>query len=94
MAYLLVRHTVADYAKWRSVFDEHSMARKEGGARGGLLFRNASKPNEVVILFEWDSVEKAQKFAQSEDLRRTMERAGVMGMPEVLFLDKIEDLKV
>jgi len=93
VAYLLVRHTVADYAKWKPVFDEHAAARKAAGCRGGILFRRAGKPNEITILFEWDNLEKAQQSAQSDTLRQAMEQAGVMGIPEVSFLDKIEDLK-
>lgn len=51
-------------------------------------------PNEIVILFEWDSLEKARKFAQSEDLRKTMQRAGVIDKPDLYFLDEVETFHV
>jgi hypothetical protein len=50
-----------------------------GGPKGGRL-----------ILLEWDSLEKARQFGQSDDLRNTMQRAGVVGKPEVYFLEELE----
>jgi len=94
MAYLLVRHKVKDYSKWKTVFDEHAATRKASGSRGGRLFRNGDNPNEVVILFEWDSIEKAKKFAQSEDLKKTMQRAGVIDKPDVYFIEEVEQVSV
>jgi len=90
MAYLLVRHKDKDYEKWKTVFDEHSATRKTSGSKGGRLLRNADDPNEMVVIFEWDSLEKARKFAQSEDLKKTMQRAGVIDKPDIYFLEEIE----
>ncbi len=93
MPYLLVRHKVKDYAKWKAIFDEHGATRKAGGSKGGRLFRNAENANETVIIFEWDSLEKARRFAQSEDLKKTMQRAGVIDKPDVYFLEEVERMK-
>lgn len=86
MPYLLIRHKVADYARWKAAFDAHSVTRQANGSRGGQLFRNASDPNELVVLLEWDVLEKARQFAQSEELRAMMRRAGVVDHPTVSFL--------
>lgn len=94
MPYLLVRHRVEDYARWRTVFDEHGVNRQSGGSRGGHLFRNADDPNELLILFEWDELEKARQFTQSDDLRQAMQRAGVSDRPDIYFLDEVEQLSV
>jgi heme-degrading monooxygenase HmoA len=90
MPYMLVRHKVEDYEKWKPVFDEHQSTRKESGGKGGYLFRNAEDSNEVVILLEWDDIEDARQFAQSEDLRETMQRAGVTEQPDIYFLEEVE----
>lgn len=90
MAYLLVRHRVKDFAKWKPIFDEHSGTRKTSGSKSSHVFRNSNDPNEIVLLFEWDDIQKARQFAESEDLRRTMEREGVSGKPDVYFLEEIE----
>ena len=90
MPYVLIRHKVEDYAKWKTIFDEHGATRGAAGCKGGQLLRNADDPNELVILFEWDDLDKARQFGQSDDLRETMERAGVADRPDVYFLDEIE----
>jgi heme-degrading monooxygenase HmoA len=89
VAQLFIRHKVKDYAKWKTQFDEHGAKRKAAGCKGGRLFRSEKDPNEVVILFEWEDLGKAHKFAESEDLRQAMERAGVVGKPELYFLEEI-----
>jgi len=94
MAYLLIRHKHKDYTKWKTVFDEHSVTRNASGSKGARLFRNTDNPNEMVIIFEWDSLEKAKKFAQSEDLKKTMQRAGVIDKPDIYFLEEVERVSV
>ena len=92
MPYLLVRHKVTEYVNWKSVFDAHCVTRQANGSRGGQLFRNASDSNELVVLLEWDNLEKARQFAQSEDLREVMQRAGVVDQPDIYFLKDGEQL--
>ena len=86
MPYLLLCHKVADYEQWKSAFDAHSLTRQANGSRGGQLFRSASDPNELVVLLEWDLLETARQYAQSEDFHEVMQRAGVVGRPTISFL--------
>jgi heme-degrading monooxygenase HmoA len=86
MPYLLVRQKVTDYEQWKLAFDAHSVTRQANGSRGGQLFRNASDPNEVIMLFEWDVLENARQFAQSEEWHELMRRAGVVDLPTIYFL--------
>ena len=94
MPYLLVRHKVADYARWKPLFDQHAETRKASGSRGGQLFRNANDPNELLILFQWDDLNKARQFTESNDLREVMQRAGVIDQPDVYFLETIEEVPI
>lgn len=94
MSNILLRLSVADYAKWKPVFDEYASVRKTSGSRGGRLFRNADNPNEVLILWDWDTRENAQAFFTSQGLRETMQRAGVTGRPDVYYLDEVERVAV
>ena len=90
MAYLMIRLKVKDFSKFKSVFEEFGETRKKYGSKGVRLFRNADNPNEVVPMSEWESIEKAKKFAQSEDLKKAMERAGSIGKPEFIYLEEVE----
>ena len=73
-------------------FEEHGSIRRESGAKGVRLFRNADAPNETVILIEWEDLEHARQFAQSEDLRETMERAGVADPPDIYVLEEVDTI--
>lgn len=90
MPYVLVRHKVEDYVKWKPVFDEHGATRKASGFMGHHLFRNADDTHELVILFEVDDLERARQFVRSEDLRQAMQRAGVSDQPDIYLLDEVE----
>ncbi len=96
MAYLMFRGKLKDYEKWKPVFDELRPKRKEYGAIGGYLYRAADNPNELVVLMEWESVEKARKWAMSEHVTRALEIGGVTGKREDLFsvLEVIEKVPV
>lgn len=94
MPYVLVRHKVVDYKKWRSVFDEHGSSRRAYWSRGGFLFRSADDPNEMVIPLEYKDLEKARQFAQSQDLKDVMERAGVADMPDIYYLEEVDRPRV
>jgi len=87
MTHLLVRHNVADFTKWKPVYDAHLAARQQAGLRETNLLRSVNNPNEVVLLFEAEDLQKAQAFAESSDLLAAMQEAGVVGKPEILFLN-------
>jgi len=84
--HMLVRHKVADFAKWKPVYDAHSSARQKAGLKEEHLFRNAEDPNEVLLLFSMQDVDKAKAFAASDDLREAMKKSGVSDKPDVYFL--------
>jgi len=84
MVYLNVRHTVADYEKWRPLFDEDEARRRAAGATGvNQVYRDVDDPNTITIVLEWDNAEKARKFMDDPALREVMQKAGVIGMPAV-----------
>lgn len=90
MPALLMRHNVEDYATWKEAFDQHATFRRANGSQGGRLFRNAADANEVVVLLAWDDLERARLFADSDDLRETMGRAGVTDQPDIWFLEEAD----
>ena len=87
MPHLLVKQNVEDYAKWKGFFDGDSGIRETKGSKGGLVFQNSSDPNEVFVLMEWDTMENLQQFAQSDELKERMQKAGVTGPPAIYFMN-------
>ncbi|KKG14155.1 hypothetical protein EO98_09280 [Methanosarcina sp. 2.H.T.1A.6] len=94
MVYVVIKHKVEDYSRWKSIFDEHGTTRGKAGCKGGQLFCSSDETNDLCILLEWDKKENATGFYESEDLKKTMQKAGVIGKPEIYFLEKIEDFPV
>ena len=94
MTQILVRHTVEDYEAWKPHFDEHDGTREEYGQRGYRLHRSAEDPDDLVMLFDWDSPETARRFLEDSDLEAVMGEAGVVGEPQIAFLEEIESREV
>jgi hypothetical protein len=89
MIYVSIRNTVADYAKWRPIFDADEPNRRAQGASGVQhIFRDQANPNDVTGLLEWNNVENAQKFLHDPALAETMKGGGVTNAPEVRFLNR------
>jgi hypothetical protein len=87
MIHMLIRHKVADFAKWKQVYDEHASARHSAGLKELHLLRNTENPDEVILLFSVQEFNKAKTFAGSDDLRQAMQKAGVSDKPDVYFLE-------
>jgi heme-degrading monooxygenase HmoA len=93
MAYVLQHLHVADYATFRSIFDDHSKRRRQSGSLGGRVFRIAGDPKEILILLEWDEVDRAQAFVGSRELREAAEwAAGGPGRIEQHVLEEIDEV--
>jgi len=45
MIHMLVRHKVADFAKWKPVYDAHGSARQNAGLKEEHLLRNVDDSN-------------------------------------------------
>ena len=89
MPYILVQHSVEDYNKWKPVFDEQE-ARQAAGSKGGIVFRNADDLNQITVLLEWDNLDNARAYADSDDLRESMQHAGLTEQPNVRFLEEVD----
>jgi quinol monooxygenase YgiN len=92
MMHVLVRHKVSDYNRWKDAFDSHLATRKRAGETGFRVFHGVDDPSEVVLLLDWQSTEEARKYMGSGELRDAMEKAGVVGAPEIQFLEDVRSV--
>jgi heme-degrading monooxygenase HmoA len=88
MPSLLIQLRVADHDAWSTVFAEQEIVRRANGSRGGRIWRAAADPVEILVLLEWDDLERARLYVDSDDLQEAMQRAGVIGVPEFWFLEE------
>ena len=91
MATMMVQHKVHDFANWKKEFDSVNDFRKSSGELTHQIFHDSSDHNSLTLLFGWDSMENAHKFAHSPELRAAMEKAGVAGPPTITFLHESKD---
>ena len=86
--FMLIRHKVRDFKSWKAGYDAHQPKRVEAGLTEKYLLRGSDDPNEVVALFEAQDLSRAKAFATSAELREKMEEVGVVGKPDIYFLNR------
>ena len=86
MIHVLVRHKVEDYNRWRAAFDDALMMRRNAGELSYRVFRNFEDANEVSVLCDFDTFDRARKFLISEELKKAMQAAGVVAAPNIQYL--------
>lgn len=90
MIYLLFRHHITDYTRWKEAFDTHLAARQAGGATNeALVLRNVDDHQEVIVILGWHNLAQARTFSQSVSFQMAMKKMGVVGLPEVCFLEGV-----
>ena len=87
MVHVMVRHKVADYARWKEAFDSHLSVRKHAGETGSHVYHSVDDPRDLVVELHFQTIEEARKFMNSDALRQRMKDAGVQGTPEVQYLE-------
>lgn len=87
MAISVVLHRVADYDAWRRVYDSVADLQKAGGVTAESVHRMGGDPDNVLVIHHFDTVDAAQAFFASPDLRDAMMRGGIQGEPRIEFFD-------
>ena len=84
---LVVHHKVADYAKWRPIFDGDKASQEAAGLTNPHVYQDVASPNTITITFDMADAAKAKAFTSSKELKAAMGKGGVKGKPEIFFLD-------
>jgi hypothetical protein len=88
MTTIFVRHTVADYQKWRKVYDDFAPIQRAKGVTAHAVYQATDNPNDVTVTHDFATLEAAQAFANCEELKKAMQGAGVIGVPAIWFTNK------
>ena len=89
MAHVLIIHEVADFAAWKTVFDDAAGIRKQAGEVSFQVLRYENEPRRIVHFSEWTSTGDARRFFESPELVRIREVAGVVA-PEFIYLEELD----
>ena len=82
-AALIVRHRVEDYGAWRTGYEAVEGLRQQHGCTSAEVMVDPGDKHDVFVLHRFPTLEQAQAFAGSNDLREAMGHAGVVGAPRI-----------
>ena len=89
MVTTILTHEVKDFTTWKKGFDDDATNRSSMGVKVTGVYQSAEKPNVVTVITEVPSMEAIKGFLANPDLKAIMEKAGVIGAPEVHILNKV-----
>jgi hypothetical protein len=85
-----IRHSVTDYAKWKSVYD--TFLPTTAGAKYARVNRSVEDPNLVTVVAGFDTLELAKSFINDPNLKAKMTEAGVVGSPRIEINEEVESI--
>lgn len=83
----IMRHKVTDFNKWKTVYDADKANREKAGLKEQWVKRNEKDPSEVLMYFDVSDQKHAESYTQSPELQAQMKNGGVIGKPELIFLN-------
>jgi hypothetical protein len=86
MVTTILTHEVKDFSEWKKGFDGDVANRDAMGVNISGVYRAAENPNMVTVIGTVPSLEAVQAFMSNPELKATMEKAGVIGAPEMKVL--------
>lgn len=86
---LIIQHKVANYTNWKTQYDTHDSVRLLHGLHNYVIGRGINDSNTVVIFLKMEDTLRAKALTNSLDLKRRMQKAGVLGVPSFLYLEVI-----
>jgi len=86
---LIVRHKVADFAKWQMAYDGHDSMRLANGIHNYVIGRGAMDSSMVLVATKTDDIAKAKTFATSASLKQAMQKGGVTGKPSISYITAV-----
>jgi len=74
---LLIRYRIEDFDRYKRVFDNFGINRKQHGAAGHRLLRTSGDPQEMVLLLDFPSSDAAQAFLDDPKRPLALVEAGI-----------------
>ena len=90
--FLGVTHRVADFDTWKSVFDADEPKREKNGIKLLEILMDVDVRNRVMTVFQVENRDIASVYIYSDELKTSMERAGVISEPEIKMWDILDIL--
>ena len=93
MVYEVSNLKVKDYEKWKTGFNEIISIIKDNGAKCRRIFRDQEDPNKVMVIIEWENLEKANKLTQDKEIMNKFQNLGILEV-NIRHFEEIENKKL
>ena len=80
-----IDQVVKDYGAWRPFFNSDTAERKASGLEDLVVSKNMDKPNDISVLLLASDMSRAKAFTTDPRLKDVMQKAGVVGKPEIFY---------
>ena len=91
MAWIHVRHRVQDYNKWKEVYDKTAGYKRHEGWKRYRVYQVSGDRQDLIVMEQFATLEQARAYVSSQFLLDAFEQEGVVGQPEILLLDGLEE---
>ncbi|MEO7307327.1 MAG: hypothetical protein ABIR78_01030 [Ferruginibacter sp.] len=82
---VMIKHKVKDWDAFRKAFDSHKQMRTDAALTDRVLGYEVGDNTNASIVLIVNDMKKAEDFMKSEDLKKKMEEAGVVGPPSFFY---------
>ena len=83
---VIVSLKVAEFSKWKAGFDAHAEDRAEAGLNA-VAHQNIDDPNNAIVIGTAPSKEAFLAFFTRPETQKMQKKAGVLGPPEIKFIN-------
>ena len=80
---------VANYEKWKPVYESHDSIRQANGLHNYVVARGIDDPNMIMVALKMDDADKAKAMAASPEMKERMKKAGITGLASIDYLESV-----
>ena len=88
---MIMQFKVADFAKWKSKYDERDSIRRSYGLTNYVIGRGLDDHNVVLVILKMEDANKAKELTSSQGMKDRMKEAGVTGRPTFQYVEVVMD---
>ncbi|MFZ0963785.1 MAG: hypothetical protein WAO35_23210 [Terriglobia bacterium] len=78
MIAMLCRNRVANFTKWKGIFDSHAQAHRNAGLHLKNVWRGVEETNNVFFVFEVTDLKKARAFISNPAAAEAGKTSGIL----------------
>jgi len=94
MVVLRFEHSARHYEEWKKLFDSDPLNRKQSGVIRYRLYRSIERPSHVVLEFEFNTLNEAQKTLTALEQFWEKTAGSIIVNPKYQLFDIVESTEL